>query len=89
MNINNINKIVNKAIESDLKGYTMKVLLFFISCDLDLIEKNYFKVSHSEIAAKLNGMSRSSISKAMKELKDKNIISVTRDGKLNVYRFLI
>lgn len=88
MNIEQLNYLFKKDSILNLRGYSAKVVLFFLSNDINDVKSNRFKMPQRIMAEKL-GVDRTMITRAIKELRDNGIISVKKEGKDNVYSFII
>lgn len=87
MNLLRFVEINNKITNSKMKGYTVKVAVFLLGYDLESLLKNHIMVSQTVIANSL-GMNRTLVAKAIRELKENEIIMTEKCGKLNIYRFI-
>ena len=88
MNLEELNNLLKNKAVLNLRGYSAKVVLFLLSTDVESIKNNKFKMPQRLIAQNL-GVDRTMITRAIKELRDNEIISVKKEGKDNVYSFII
>ncbi|WP_456325955.1 helix-turn-helix transcriptional regulator [Desulfonauticus submarinus] len=74
--------IIELSKDKDIKGEDFRVLLYLLA-NMDF--ENWIQVTQETISKELQ-MKKTNISRALKKLKDKNIIEVAKRGRINIYR---
>lgn len=82
-----IKKILKHAAHSQVRGYALRVLIYMLSSELYDDKENTISITQKDIARNLN-IEQCMANKSIAELRNSNIISVSKRGNRNVYKFL-
>jgi len=74
--------IIELSKDKEIKGEDFRVLLYLLA-NMDF--ENWIQVTQDTISKELQ-MRKTNISRALKKLKDKNIIEIAKRGRINIYR---
>lgn len=78
--------ILKKALNKDIKGYALRVMIYLVTSELYDDNLNQISVTQRVIAKDLD-IEPSFVNKAIAELRNNNVLSVSKIGKRNIYSF--